>query len=197
MAKLQVQTMKFDPANVKRLHEMPLEEFQQAIQAMAERLADDAAEAIGPNVGDVAALAHNNAVEKGFWNKYRHNSEPHSKTAGRIVYYLNVDQVSAKLALIHSEVSEALEDVRDDNMQTRYLDKVNGAIFDKADGIRYAANKQTNFAELKPVGFASELADVVIRALETGYALGYDMQSEIEVKMRHNATRPHMHGKNS
>jgi len=77
----------------------------------------------------------------------------------------------AHLCLIHSEVSEACEDVR------------NG---------RYHSVYSNVFR--KPAGMASELADVMIRVLDLAERCGFDMQDEIERKMAYNATREYKHG---
>lgn len=79
-------------------------------------------------------------------------------------------QVLAWLALLHSEVSEAVEDVRRGMM---------------AEGVR---------EDGKPVGLPSELADVAIRLADTCGALGIDLEGAIRRKMAFNATRSHRHG---
>jgi NTP pyrophosphatase (non-canonical NTP hydrolase) len=77
--------------------------------------------------------------------------------------------VPEKLALIHSEVSEALEDFREGRMQE-------------------------SFVEGKPCGFASEMADILIRVGDLCGILGIDLQEAVETKMAYNATRPYRHG---
>ncbi len=79
-------------------------------------------------------------------------------------------QVLAWLALLHSEVSEAVEDVR------------RGML---AEGVR---------EDGKPGGLPSELADVAIRLADTCGALGIDLEGAIRRKMAFNATRSHRHG---
>ena len=74
------------------------------------------------------------------------------------------------MALIHSEVSEAVEELRQGRIAT----------VTRPDG--------------KPEGFASELADIVIRVFDTAGAMGIDMESEIRAKMDYNTTRPYRHG---
>jgi len=75
------------------------------------------------------------------------------------------------LALIHSEVSEALEEYRDGKMDT-YLE----------------GDKK------KPCGFYSELADVVIRVADLFGAHGISLEDEIKLKMAYNQKRPYRHG---
>lgn len=82
--------------------------------------------------------------------------------------------LSSKLALIHSEVSEALEEIRDPSSRLHVLGKTD---------------------EGKPVGFPSELADIIIRTLDLAYAVGVDMDEAVRTKMAYNATRPVKHGK--
>jgi len=46
----------------------------------------------------------------------------------------------------------------------------------------------------KPIGAASEAADVLIRLLDTCHRYGIDLGAEYEQKMAYNRTRPHRHG---
>jgi len=72
------------------------------------------------------------------------------------------DTRDAMIELIHSELSEATECIRSNRLVTDYED-ADGNIFDKKYG-----------AYVKPCGLPSELADVVIRALDfkEAYELG-------------------------
>lgn len=106
-------------------------------------------------INELVERAHANAKEKGFWDGDTHN-------------------IGEKLALIHSEVSEALEDAR---KEPRLI-----ALFD------------TNSSG-KPVGFPSELADIIIRVADLAGFLEIDLDRAIEAKVAYNATRPRKHGK--
>jgi len=101
-------------------------------------------------ITDLVRRAHDNATAKGF-----HDDPP------------NIPQ---RLCLIHSEVSEALEDYRNRIME--------GGV--RGDG--------------KPYGFPSEIADIVIRCADLCGRLGIDLDAEIQRKMAYNETRPHKHG---
>lgn len=85
------------------------------------------------------------------------------------------DTIGMKLALIHSEASEALEDVRDGHMAEEF--------------------KEQDDDTVKPVGFPSELADVVIRVFDLARACDVkDFAGAIQRKMAFNRTRPYRHG---
>lgn len=82
--------------------------------------------------------------------------------------------VPVKLALIHSEVSEALEEYRNGDITGREI--------------------YYNSGSLKPEGFGIELADIVIRVLDLAESLGIDMEECLELKMKYNESRPYKHG---
>lgn len=75
------------------------------------------------------------------------------------------------LALVHSEVSEALEDWRRGKMTEEYT-----------------------VATGKPTGFPSEIADVFIRLGDLCAYLNIDAEGAIERKMKFNETRSYRHG---
>lgn len=82
------------------------------------------------------------------------------------------DFVAAKLALVHSEVSEALECVRDGEFEM-------------------SRDMHTN----KPEGMVTELADTVIRCFGIAKGLGLDIEQAIKEKMLYNQTRVVGHGR--
>lgn len=93
---------------------------------------------------------YQNNVEHGFW------TPPASIEDG------------TKLALIHAEVSEALEAIRDGNPPDKHLSDMNSVVV--------------------------EMADVVIRAMDFCERHGYDLGLAITEKAAYNLTRPHKHG---
>ena len=80
-------------------------------------------------------------------------------------------EIPELLCLIHSEVSEALECYRNNEMNTT---------------IRYEDGK--------PEGFNTECADIAIRLMDMCEYLNIDLYSEIMRKWRYNQTRTYKHG---
>jgi len=81
--------------------------------------------------------------------------------------------VAESLCLIHSEVSEAMECWRDDDMEMRYAPDGSG----------------------KPEGLPSELADVVIRVMDFMEGFGMNLEEAMEIKAAFNRGRPQLHGR--
>lgn len=83
------------------------------------------------------------------------------------------------LANLHGEVSEAWEAWR----QWGTADATSKAI-DQGDGDRFP----------KPEGVGSEFADILIRLLDDCERWNVDLETEVERKLRYNATRSYRHG---
>lgn len=115
------------------------------------------------NIAQLVQEAHANAVAKGWWKEDR--------TYGELI------------ALVHSEVSEALEDYRNGEK----LDKVwyehkasDGSTF-RHSKLWYLGNQG------KPCGIPSELADICIRIFDIAgrYGWGEDLQKEFLENEKH------------
>lgn len=101
--------------------------------------------------------SHKTALEKGWWDRQQ-------------------DQILGKMALIHSEVSEAVEEWRKPGEERALYYET------KEDGSK------------KPCGIGVELADAIIRIGDLAGALGIDLTEMLEAKMEYNDTRSYRHG---
>lgn len=103
------------------------------------------------------------------------------------------------IALLHSEVSEALEAYRDwgveDHTQAA-RDKDIRFIINSNPGMSSDDIERVNdtLGPLKPQGVGSELADVLVRLLDTCLRYDIDLLAEFERKLEFNKTRGFKHG---
>jgi NTP pyrophosphatase (non-canonical NTP hydrolase) len=113
--------------------------------------------------------SHALALSKGWW----------PNGTGKTV---SVNEILSKIALIHSELSEALEVIREKGTEADWIWFVGRSIGENLESLP------------KPEGFGIELADAVIRIMDICGSLKIDLEKCIITKMHYNKTRPHRHG---
>lgn len=114
-------------------------------------------------LGKFAKAVHENAVAHGWWDEKRSGAEI--------------------IALCHSELSEALEEMRS-GMPKEYVKVGSGIVTEKA-----------LFKGRKTEGVAVELCDCIIRILDYLEELGVDAEDVLTRKHSYNLSRPYKHGK--
>lgn len=117
------------------------------------------------DLNDLRDEVHKLAVEKGWWEGVNSPFD-----AMRLI--------PEKIALIHSELSEALEEYR----------------IDPGESVDSLFERGAYYASGKPEGFCIELADAIIRILDLCGALGLDIEAAVNRKHHYNKSRPHRHG---
>lgn len=125
-------------------------------------------------LSEMVKAAYENSKAHGFHDKMPGDDSPGGRGVTAEDLLKRLESLPEKLALIHSEVSEALEE---------YREKGEGCLRIEFD------------AKGKPIGLWSELADVVIRVGDLCGMLSVDLEHAVTQKMIYNKGRPFKHGK--
>jgi NTP pyrophosphatase (non-canonical NTP hydrolase) len=125
-------------------------------------------------INELVKAAHDNAVAKGFYGE----DGKGERNFGELI------------ALVHSELSEALEAHR-----TGKDCKVDPNYYDNPDDWPYKELWKLNFLKDIKDTTADEIADTFIRLGDLCGYLGIDIDAHIRAKMAYNATREKLHGK--
>lgn len=104
------------------------------------------------------------------------------------------------LALLHSEVTEALEEHRVGHSptETYYTREVFAHTVDRFNGVELKVKSEVKCSiedsGAKPCGIPSELADLLIRVFDFCGEKGIDIESAVLEKVEYNRNRPYRHG---
>jgi len=168
-------------------------------------------------LNDLARVIHRNACDHGWWGDLSDYTRGPA-TPGETVAPPNARNFGEILALIHSEVSEALEEYRDGRLPTethykwsvkpgqvpfqytmmsggKWLVKTPFGGDQELTQVEFENLLRAHKVPLKPEGVPSEFADIIIRVLDACAAYGIDIDAAITEKMAYNETRPYKHGR--
>ena len=112
---------------------------------------------------------------KGFWNSMENTLKVLDTIEGSNFLRKQTKDayITQKLALVHTEISEAVESTR------------------------LKGYEENNYGLFTKDSFIDELADTIIRILDICGELDLDIESQIRWKLSKNKDRPFMHNKNS
>lgn len=136
------------------------------------------------SIKELVKEIHDNAVAHGWWDEER--------SFGDII------------ALCHSELSEALEEYRD-NRPHVWFACIPTDVFAGCNNMVHCKSKISNlgcvgvdeqcqYKDKKPEGIAVELADCIIRIFDYCGKAGIDIEEVIKAKHEYNKSRPYRHG---
>ena len=109
--------------------------------------------------------------QRKYINEYVNESYENAKLKG---WHEQERSIGDLICLMHSELSEALEEYRNGNLPSE---------------VYFNESKPD-----KPEGIPVELADCVIRIFDFCGLYGIDLESVLNQKMEYNSTRSHRHG---
>jgi NTP pyrophosphatase (non-canonical NTP hydrolase) len=121
------------------------------------------------SINELAKEIHQNAIDKGFFEKERNIGE--------------------MLCLIHSEVSEALEA---DRKGEYYAPETAVNLLVEVDDDAFF---NMEYKHMIKGTFEEEMADIVIRVMDLCAFKNIDLETHIKAKMRYNSLREKYHGK--
>jgi NTP pyrophosphatase (non-canonical NTP hydrolase) len=122
------------------------------------------------DIKDYCELCHDRALEKGFYDEPK--------------------RVGEQLMLVVSELGEAQEAHRKGRVTSSNAN-IDINIIKSWEGEAF----QNIFHKNVKDTLEDEIADTVIRLFDMCGALGIDLQTHIEMKLKYNLARPKMHGK--
>lgn len=137
---------------------------------------------IGLGIKELCRESHATAVEKGWWENRERN-------------------FGEQIALMHSELSEALEEFRKYGMNPDWflydeVESTTGPSLVLPDGSDGNSHKPMLHGDgrYKAEGIAAEFADVLIRIADTCERYDIPLAQALRIKMAYNKKRPYRHG---
>lgn len=130
-------------------------------------------------INEMQKTVHKTALDHGWWEL---NNDGTANAESR--------NVPEQLMLMVTELAEAMEEFRDLDVHTNW--------YQSAEGAKRAASLEDLLSlarrGIKPEGFFFELADTVVRIMDTFEANHEQLEDYLIIKNDYNRTRPYRHG---
>jgi len=130
---------------------------------------------------------HEWAKEKGWWDVY-------NEEVGEVGYQPELRSFGDQMSNFHAELSEAWEEYRKYKFDKELMIYGEMPIGDSGAFAKTPDIEQIREEHLKPEGLAVELADLLIRIMDTCGAYRIPIAEALILKMEYNASRPYRHG---
>ena len=134
------------------------------------------------NINQLRDEAYQNSVDHGF-----HDVDKEFSSTNEWFHAL----VAQRLALIHSELSEALEADRKEKHANLYDFEKKRQLTPRTGCDPFVDKFEVHIKDT----FEDELSDAIIRILDLCGWMNIDIQRHVELKMKYNSVRDKMHGK--
>jgi len=147
------------------------------------------------NIREASQASNKIATDKGFWEDYD-NILRKMESATDIFDKTDVERVkiafrSEKIAIISSELGEAIESMRTDKYYAGGHDGIEVLNSLIGNSFRFQSAYGTHVKDT----FEDELADSIIRLLDLCYKMNINIDEFIKLKMEFNKNRYDRHGK--
>lgn len=154
------------------------------------------------DIDETAIRIHRTAVDHGFWDKPRNLGEMLMLVASELAECLEEDRAGMAHVYYKCRVCGYTTIDSGNDRAGHYIPTPTGGVVARILSVLYRGGTPimcSNNGPLKPEGALVEIADAIIRLLDTGHDMSmktrYTLAEIMQIKMDYNDQRERMHGK--